>query len=309
MTPLLIEGAVKRRGNRVTVSDVSLTVEAGERVALLGHNGAGKTTLMRLVLGQTPLDGGSISIAGHAPGSIPARRMTAYLPESVTFHGALSGREQLHHFARLKGEPTARADALLERVGLVDAAGRRIATYSKGMRQRLGLAQALLGPPQLSLLDEPTSGLDPIAKWDFYTLIDELAAGGGAVLLSSHALTEMEARTDRIAILRDGKLVADDSLAALRQAAALPIRLRVAGTEEGTETLISNLGGRAVNGRVIELACRQSEKMERLAAVNALGSLVADVEIIPPGLDDLYRHFSAETAKAETAAGEREDEA
>jgi len=290
---LQIQGVTKRRDGRATVSAVDLTVEPGERVALLGHNGAGKTTLMRLVLGLTPIDAGQIAIAGHAPGSAEARRASAYLPENVAFHRALSGKEQLRHFARLKGEPAARADDLLERVGLADAADRRIATYSKGMCQRLGLAQALLGHPRLSLLDEPTSGLDPVARWEFYEVIDALAADGTAVLLSSHALTELEARTDRIAILRDGRLVADDSLNALRRAAALPMRLRIAATADGADRLASDLGGRRVNGQAVELVFDQNEKMAQLARVNEVRHLVEDIDIVPPGLDDLYRHFSA----------------
>jgi len=291
---LLIRGATKRRDGRATVNDVDLKVAAGERVALLGHNGAGKTTLMRMVLGLTPIDTGSISIAGHAPGSTEARRATAYLPENVAFHRALTGREQLRHFARLKGEPVARADELLERVGLADDADRRIGTYSKGMCQRLGLAQALLGRPRLALLDEPTSGLDPVARWEFYRVIDALAADGTAVLLSSHALTELEARTDRIAILRRGRLVVDDSLGALRHQAALPMRLRIAAKPDRATALASNLGGQRVNGQAVELVCRPDEKMDQLARINALRHLVEDIDIVPPGLDDLYRHFSAE---------------
>jgi len=292
MTVLQIAGATKRYGNRETVSDVSLTVNAGERIALLGHNGAGKTTLMRMILGLTPIDGGQISILGHAPGSNGASRLTAFLPESVAFHRSLSGREQLRHFARLRGEPVARADELLERVGLGADADRRIATYSKGMGQRLGLSQALLGQRQLSLLDEPTSGLDPIARWEFYKVVDEIAASGGAVVMSSHALTELEARTDRIAILRAGKLVANDSLETLRREAGLPVRLHIAGRPDSADALISNLGGRPINGRSVELACREEEKMSYLTAVNAVSHLVEDIEIIPPGLDELYRHFS-----------------
>jgi Cu-processing system ATP-binding protein len=293
MTVLEIEGAVKKYGDRETISDVSLTVDAGQRIALLGHNGAGKTTLIRMILGLTPIDAGRISILGHAPGSIAARQEMAFLPESVAFHRSLSGREQLRHFARLKGEPVARADDLLERVGLGADADRRIATYSKGMCQRLGLGQALLGRPRLSLLDEPTSGLDPVARWEFYQLVDEFAAAGGAVVMSSHALTELEARTDRIAILRAGRLVANDSIEALRRKAGLPVRLHIAGRPDSAKALISNLGGRPINGQSVELECREDEKMTYLTAVNAVRHLVEDIEIIPPGLDDLYRHFSA----------------
>lgn len=294
MKALEITGAIKQRGDRMTVADVDLRVEAGERVALLGHNGAGKTTLMRMILNLTPRDGGRISIFGHAPGTPEARQMTAYLPESVAFHPALTGREQLCHFARLRGEPTARADDLLARVGLDKDADRRIRTYSKGMCQRLGLAQALIGRPRLSLLDEPTSGLDPIARWQFYDLVDELAEAGGAVLLSSHALTEMEAKTDRIAILRAGRLVANDSIGALRRAAGLPIRLRVTARPDHVDTLLADLGGRRVNGRAIELQCSEGEKIDSLAAVQSVREFVEDIDIIPPGLDELYRHFSVQ---------------
>jgi len=183
---------------------------------------------------------------------------------------------------------------LLERVGLADDAERRVANYSKGMCQRLGLAQALLGRPALALLDEPTSGLDPVARWQFYELVDELAAAGGAILLSSHVLTEMEAKTDRIAILRKGRLVADDSLAALRRAAGLPVRLQIAGRPGSVETLLSNFGGRRINDRSIELKCREDEKLDNLSALGAARNLVEDIEVIPPGLDELYRHFSLE---------------
>ena len=292
MTALTIDGAVKRRGDRTTIDDVSLAVAPGERVALLGHNGAGKTTLMQMVLGLTTTDGGRIDVAGHPPGSVEARRHTAFLPENVAFHRALTGKEQLRHFARLRGQPKSRADDLLERVGLTADADRRIATYSKGMGQRLGLAQALLAPPGLALLDEPTSGLDPVARWEFYALVEELTAAGGAVLLSSHALTELEARTDRIAILRAGRLVADDTLTNLRRIARLPTRLRVAARRDEAAVVVSTIGGTPINGHAVELTCDAEEKVEHLAAIAAIRHLIDDVEVIPPGLDDLYRHFS-----------------
>jgi Cu-processing system ATP-binding protein len=225
MTTLLIDKVGKKYGELETVSDVSLTIDPGERVALLGHNGAGKTTLMRMILGLTAVSSGSIKVLGSAPGSRAARSSIGFLPEIVAFHGALCGREQLRHFARLKSVTMSTVDHLLDRVGLTDAADRKIRTYSKGMRQRIGLAQALLGKPKLALLDEPTSGLDPILRHEFYDIVQELADQGTAVLLSSHALTELETRTDRIAIMSKGKLVVNDSLVNLSEKASLPIRV------------------------------------------------------------------------------------
>jgi Cu-processing system ATP-binding protein len=291
---LEIRNVVKRQGGRQTVSDVSLDLRAGERMALLGHNGAGKTTLIRMILGLTRIDGGTISVFGAKPGDGRARRLTAYLPESVAFHKSLSGAEQLALFARLAGAAHSVCAPLLEKVGLGEAAHRRIGTYSKGMRQRLGLAQVLLGRPRLALLDEPTSGLDPISRHDFYQIVDDMAAEGTAVLVSSHALTELEARTDFIAILRDGNLVARDSLAALRQRAGLPIHMRIRASEGGAARVASTLHGRRINGSGIEISCLMDQKMDRLNAITALGDLVADVDVIPPSLEDLYRHYATQ---------------
>jgi Cu-processing system ATP-binding protein len=291
--PLIIENLSKKRGQTTVLSDVSLSVAAGERLALLGHNGAGKSTLIKTILGLTGHDAGQIRIDGARPGSGRARRLTAYLPEAVSFHAALTGREQLGLFARLDGQ---RADlgALLERVGLAGAMDRRIGTYSKGMRQRLGLAQVLLGRPHLALLDEPTSGLDPISRQDLYAIIDELAEQGTAVLIASHALTEVEARTDRIAILRSGVKVADDSLENLSAQAGLPTRLRIRARADHAEQIAQSLGGARVNGVGVEILCTPAEKMQRLRAVAALGDAVVDVEMTPPRLEDLYRHYAKE---------------
>ncbi|MCV2889119.1 ABC transporter ATP-binding protein [Ruegeria aquimaris] len=292
---LTITSLCKDRGPTRVLSDITLHVAPGERVALLGHNGAGKSTLIKSILGLIPTDGGTIRIGTAAPGSAQARRDTAYLPEAVSFHPALTGREQLTLFARLSGE---RADVpgLLERVGLADALDRRIGTYSKGMRQRLGLAQVLLGKPRVALLDEPTSGLDPISRQDLYAIIDELAGQGAAVLIASHALTEVEARTDRIAILRKGVKVADDTLANLSALAGLPIRLRVRA-RENADALAARLGGNRVNGASVELLCSPDDKMEALRRIAAMGEAVADLEMTPPKLEDLYRHYARETVQ------------
>jgi Cu-processing system ATP-binding protein len=274
------------------VDQVSFDLQPGERVALLGHNGAGKTTLFKMVLGFLKRDGGELSVLSAAPGSNEARQGTSYLPESVAFSGALTGKEVLKFYARLKGQKPADALPLLERVGLADAAGRRVSTYSKGMRQRLGLAQALIGRPKLVLLDEPTTGLDPISRQNVYELIGEIADQGATVLLSSHALTELEARTDRILIMSKGKLVADDQLNQLREQAGLPIRMKIWTRPDAVEQVADQLGSTRMNGRSVELDCTIDDKIKALSAISALGNLVEDVDVHAPSLDDVYRHFS-----------------
>ncbi|MDG4720422.1 MULTISPECIES: ABC transporter ATP-binding protein [Thalassospira] len=289
---LTLSQVTKRYDDRTVLDAVSFDVNAGERVALLGHNGAGKSTLMKIILGLIPANEGTVSVLGHAPGSIIAKTGTAYLPENAAFHPALTGQEQLCHYLRLRGEPTKHATPLLERVGLGPAAKRRIGTYSKGMRQRVGLAQALIGKPRLLVLDEPTSGLDPVSRREFYVILDELAAQGTAILLSSHALTEVEARTDRIVILSSGVMVANDTLANLRRRASLPIRLQVSATTGNADEVASKLSGDRRNGVMVDLVCNSEEKLARLGDISALGSLVEDVDVIPPSLEDIYSHFS-----------------
>jgi Cu-processing system ATP-binding protein len=291
-TTLSLSKVTKTFGETRALRDVSFDVAPGERVALLGHNGAGKSTLMKIILGLITLDTGEVRVVDAAPGSAAARRKVAYLPENVAFHPALTGREQIRYYLRLRGEPAALADELLERVGLGHAANRRIGTYSKGMRQRVGLAQALIGAPRLLVLDEPTSGLDPVSRRAFYEMLDGLAADGASILLSSHALTEVEARTDRIVILSGGVLVANDSLAALRRGAALPIQIHVTARPDAADDVAARLNGTRVNGATVTLSCAHGDKLSRLAQITALAGAVEDVEVIPPSLEDLYSHFS-----------------
>lgn len=292
MTTLTLSNVSKTFGEMRALNAVSLTVNPGERVALIGHNGAGKSTLMKILLGLIPASAGDISVCGAAPGSAEARQHVAYLPENAAFHSALTGLETIQMYLRLRGEPVTQAMSLLERVGLKDAAKRRIGTYSKGMRQRVGLAQALIGHPRLLVLDEPTSGLDPVSRRDFYTMLDELAAEGAAILLSSHALTEVEARTDRIAILSRGRLVADDTLAGLRHRAALPVRLHIRAKPDTADTVATALSGGRRNGVMVDLTCAREDKLERLGQIAGLGPMVEDVDVIPPSLEDIYSHFS-----------------
>ncbi len=292
---LRIEGVGMLRGTQAVLCDVSLTVRPGERLALLGHNGAGKSTLMKIVLGLLRATQGTVAVMGAAPGDSSARRATAYLPEAVAFHKALTGREQLALLARLAGAPEHSVGPLLDRVGLTPAADRRIGTYSKGMRQRLGMAQVLLGNPSVALLDEPTSGLDPASRHELYSIIDELAARGAAVLIASHALTEVEARTERVAILKSGRLVADDTLANLSQKAGLPTRIRVTANGAEADRVAAELGGSRINGQTVDFTCQSHDKIDQMKRIIALGDAISDFDISPPRLEDLYRHYSSET--------------
>jgi Cu-processing system ATP-binding protein len=162
------------------------------------------------------------------------------------------------------------------------------------MRQRLGLAQAIVGNPSLMLLDEPTSGLDPISRQRFYSLIGEIAGKGTAVLLSSHGLSELELKTDRVAILRKGELVANGSLAELQRSANLPIRIRVRSNSDDVDSVHRRFGGERVNGESVEFDCARPDKMERLSAISQLGKAVSDVDISSPSLDEVYRYYSRE---------------
>lgn len=289
---LTISDLTKRFGEVAALTGVSLSVAPGERVALLGHNGAGKSTLMKIILGLIPATGGKVTICDAAPGSNAARQAVAYLPENVAFHPALTGEEQIRHYLSLRGERPRLAMGLLEVVGLAHAARRRIGTYSKGMRQRVGLAQALIGHPRLLVLDEPTSGLDPVSRREFYVLLDDLAAQGASILLSSHALTEVEARTDRIVILSKGRVVAEGSLADLRRRADLPVTLHVTARNGYATDIAQSLPGAIMVDGALHLTCMQADKLQTLGRITDLGDKVADLDVLPPSLEDLYSHFS-----------------
>jgi Cu-processing system ATP-binding protein len=230
-----------------------------------------------------------------AAGEFAARRRLGYLPESVSFNAALTAPEILSFYARLKDEPVAKTLALLDRVGLARAAARRVGTYSKGMRQRLGLAQALIGDPKLLLLDEPTTGLDPALRLEFYEIVEELRARGATVVLSSHALTELEERARRVVIMSEGAVVANGSIDELRHIAQLPARIRVTvacGEGQRLSSLVGPVASwREVNGRVIEFEAAPSETIELVRRATSPGSPSEDLAVVPPSLDELYAHF------------------
>jgi Cu-processing system ATP-binding protein len=296
MPTVSITGASKRYGTVEAVKDVSLTLNEGEVVALVGHNGAGKTTLIKLMLGLIRPSEGRVRVLGEDPatGDFAVRQRLGYLPESVSFHMALTGRETLAFYARLKRVDIAGGADLFERVGLApEAVDRPVRTYSKGMRQRLGLAQALLGHPRVLLLDEPTSGLDPALRRHFYDLITELRAGGTTVLLSSHALTELEDRTDRVVIVTGGSKIADGTLADLRGIANLPTRVsvRLAGDCVAPDWRQDGIRWRLAPDGTMEADVAADRKIALLHAITVDPSALSSLVVTEPTLDDLYAHF------------------
>lgn len=297
MQTVRISNVTKDYGRVKAVQNASFELAQGDLVALIGHNGAGKTTLMKLMLGLIRPTSGSVEVLGDNPaaGEFAARRQLGYLPENVSFDAALTGREILAFYARLKRETVAGALKLLDAVGLGDASSRRVGTYSKGMRQRLGLAQALIGHPRVLLLDEPTTGLDPELRQTFYEIIQRLASEGTTVLLSSHALTELEERAGRVIIMNRGVKVADGSIESLRNIARLPtkIRLKVAGLAPAAlpSWLPSDAACRRLNGHIVEIDATPEQKIGLLHTATAAGTSVEDLDVIPPTLDELYAHF------------------
>lgn len=299
MTQCVIEmaGVSKRFGKLTAINDVSLRLGEGEVLGLMGHNGAGKSTSMKLILGLIRPSDGELRVFGHDPSGAEAndlRLRLGYLPENVQFYEQLSGHEVLRYFARLKRVGHGVVDTLLERVGLTHAMHRRVKTYSKGMRQRLGLAQALIGEPRLMLLDEPTVGLDPMATRDFYAMVDELRDRGVSVILCSHVLPGVERHIDRAAILGQGRLLASGSIDELRETANLPLVIRLR-TAQAPETLAMQLQpygvrvGQVGMGR-LELAVPTRAKVDVLRSLMA-GGQVEDIDLEPPTLESLYAHF------------------
>lgn len=306
MTPTVrIAEVTKHYGRIAAVTDVTFDLGKGEMVALIGHNGAGKTTLMKLMLGLIRPTRGSIEVLGDNPaaGQFARRRHLGFLPENVSLDTALTGRETQTFYAKLKREPVAKALDLLDTVGLGAAASRRVGTYSKGMRQRLGLAQALIGRPQVLLLDEPTTGLDPELRQTFYEAIQRLAADGTTVLLSSHLLTELEERAGRVIIMNRGIKVADGSIDELRRLARLPtkIRLKVSGLapDEVPGWLPAIAPYRRLNGHIVEIDAAPEQKIDLLRRATAAGTSVEDLDVVPPNLDELYAHFLRQAEHAQ----------
>ena len=193
---------------------VSFTARAGEVTGLLGPSGCGKSSLMRAVVGVQVVAGGTVTVLGHPAGSPALRDRVGYVTQAPSVYDDLTVQENVRFFARVLGVDLAEADRVIDQVDLTSHAGQPVGQMSGGQRSRASLAVALLGSPELIVLDEPTVGLDPLLRRDLWALFHRLAAGGTAVIVSSHVMDEAE-RCDRLLLMRDGRLIADDTPSAL----------------------------------------------------------------------------------------------
>jgi Cu-processing system ATP-binding protein len=297
---VVARAVTKHYGAVHAVDGVDLEIGRGEVFGLIGHNGAGKSTLFKTMLGLVPLSSGEILIDGASVsgrGFRAVRRKIGYLPENVVLYENLTGLETLQFFSRLKGAPLRDCAPALERVGLAAAAKRRVREYSKGMRQRLGFAQALLGSPQILFLDEPTTGLDPEAIREFYSILRGLRAEGVTVVLTSHILAEIQERVDRLAIMAAGRIQALGSVQALREQMDLPLwfDIRIATEHfDAVRAALGHLPVSAVDARDghVAVQCRRESKMAVLEALAALDGRVLDLHVREPSLEDVFFGFS-----------------
>ncbi|WP_230846652.1 ABC transporter ATP-binding protein, partial [Achromobacter xylosoxidans] len=288
-----LAGVSKHYGAQRAIDGLDLQLREGECVALAGHNGAGKSTLIKLVLGLIRPTHGRVTLFGedaHSRAAARLRDRIGYLPETVALHPSLTGVETLAFYARLKRRSLSGNPALLEKVGIAGAAHRRVGGYSKGMRQRLALAQALLGEPRVLLFDEPTTGLDPASRLMFYEIVHELRSAGATILLSTHALSELAGHADRIVVMKAGRKIADGAMSALRRDTGLPIRIRLTLAEPQSGTLLAR-PWRRLDACRYELACQERDKVEAIRGIGAIAAPIADLDIQAPSLDDIYAHL------------------
>ena len=293
-TPIEIRGLLKRYGEIVAVDNVDLSVEQGDVFGYLGPNGAGKTTSLRMMLGLIRPTAGSVRLFGRDPQlGVAALEGVAGFVEAPSFYPYLSGRANLELCAALDGGDSAkRIDEVLEIVELRDRAKDKVGGYSHGMRQRLGIASALLRNPKLLLLDEPATGLDPAGMRDMRALIRDLAEQGMTVLLSSHLLVEVEELCNRVAIIRDGRVAYQGSLDELRRQAGLSYRLRTTDDERARRVCEAQPGIEEIrdepHGGLVFDAVGEPAVGELTLALAESGALVLELSPRQATLEDLF---------------------
>jgi ABC-2 type transport system ATP-binding protein len=281
------------------LEDLSITVREGEIFGFLGPNGAGKSTMIRLLLGFLHPTAGRASVAGLdiVADSVEIRRRVGYLPGGIALYDTLTGERLLDYLAALTGRPPARRTELCERLELSAATLRRqVREYSRGMRQKIGIVQALQHDPELAILDEPTEGLDPLMQRAFYGILDELRAAGRTIFFSSHVLSEVERVCDRVAIIRQGRLVALEDVEALLARRKRNVEMRL-----GPGAVLPDLEGVTGVSAVVSadgrLACQlEGDVRPFLAAIR--DTSIVDLTIEPAHLEEAFLELYHETEAA-----------
>jgi ABC-2 type transport system ATP-binding protein len=306
-------GLTRRYGDASAVEDISFSVGRGEIFGLLGPNGAGKTTTILMMLGLTEVSAGQVRVLGRDPQREPlaVKRRVGYLPDAVGFYDNLTARENLVYTARLIGldpaERQQRIDDALARVRLSDVADKRVATFSRGMRQRLGLAEIIMKQAEIAILDEPTNGLDPQASEEFLELIRSLKAAGVTVLLSSHLLDRVQRVCDRVALFQAGRIALIGSVPELaRQVLGGGFAVEVEASGEDLSQQLAAIPG--VSGvetvapeRYLLHADRDVRPDAARAVVQAGGGL-RRLSVEEPSLDAIYTRFFQGTALRDEGA-------
>jgi len=301
------QGLSKHYDGFVAVDDLDLAVRRGEVFGLLGPNGAGKTTTILMLLGLTEPTGGWVRVLGFDPArqSLSVKARVGYLPEQLGFYEGLTARENLVYTAKLNGLPRdeaqTRIDAALAQIGLSDAADQRVATFSRGMRQRLGVADVLVKQPQLIIMDEPTQGLDPAAAREFLKIVHRLKAQGITVLLCSHLLHQVQAVCDRVGLFHQGRMVLEGTVTELARqvlGSGYRIHLEVEGPdalEESLSRLDGVLNVTRSDSNLYELEAEKDLRPEAARAVVEAGGRLLLLAVEAPSLDEVYtRYFQQE---------------
>jgi len=303
MAAIEMAGVEKRFGDVTALRGLDLAVEEGEVFGFLGPNGAGKSTTINVLLDFVRPDAGRIEVLGRETraDSVAVRERTGVLPEGFDVYDRLTAREHLR-FAIDSKDADDDPEALLDRVGLTDAAGRRAGGFSTGMRQRLALAMALVGRPDLLVLDEPSTGLDPNGAREMREIVRTERDRGATVFFSSHILGQVEAVCDRVGILRDGELVAVDSVEGLRErsGAETTLEIDVETLPDGAVEAVRDVDGvsevRVEGDSRLVVACEGDVKMEVLDALGSAGAEVADFTTREASLEDLFAAYTEGSA-------------
>lgn len=300
---LEVQAISKNYGNFAAVKEISFGVPRGEIFALLGHNGAGKSTLIKMILGLVSPSGGEVIIDGstYRQNPLETKLKVGYLPERMNFYDNLTAWETLRFYAKLKGLGEARCEEVLAEVGLREAMHKRVETYSKGMQQRLGLAQAIVHRPQILILDEPTTGLDPSGVWWLKKMIRDWNRAGTTIFFSSHNLGDVEELAHRIAIMCRGQMVAAGNVRQLQDQYNLKVTLQVALAEWLPSHRLKPLletGLHCVEGGQNNLifTCNLQEKGKVLESLLAQGIRFTDFKVEEPGLDVIYQEVMRQVA-------------